>query len=68
LAAIRDAVDALPSDQREVVRLYALEGQSLATTARSIRRSPAAVRGLVHRAKQRLRELMQSSSRWFDKK
>ena len=68
VAAIRSAVDELAPEQREVVRLHALEGQSLATTAQSIRRSPAAVRGLVHRAKQRLRELMQSSSRWFDKK
>jgi RNA polymerase sigma-70 factor (ECF subfamily) len=68
VAAVRNAVDELPSDQREAVRLHALEGQTLASTAESIRRSPAAVRGLVHRAKQRLRELMQSSSLWFDKK
>jgi RNA polymerase sigma-70 factor (ECF subfamily) len=68
VAAVRNAVDELPSDQREAVRLHALEGQTLATTAQNIRRSPAAVRGLVHRAKQRLRELMHSSSRWFDKK
>jgi RNA polymerase sigma-70 factor (ECF subfamily) len=68
VAAVRVAVDELPSDQREVVRLHALEEQTLATTAQNVRRSPAAVRGLVHRAKQRLRELMHSSSRWFDKK
>jgi RNA polymerase sigma-70 factor (ECF subfamily) len=68
VAAVRDALEALPAEQREAVRLHALEGQTLATTAQNIRRSPDAVRGLVHRAKQRLRELMQSSSRWFDKK
>jgi RNA polymerase sigma factor (sigma-70 family) len=68
VAAIRNALDELPTDQREVVRLHELEGQTIATTAESVRRSPAAVRGLVHRAKQRLRELMQSSSLWFDKK
>jgi len=68
VAAIRNAVDELPPEQREVVRLHALEGQTLAITAQSICRSPAAVRGLVHRAKQRLRELLESSSRWFDKK
>lgn len=68
VAAVQSAVDGLPSDQREVVRLHALEGQTLVATAQTIRRSPAAVRGLVHRAKQRLRELMQSSSRWFDRK
>jgi RNA polymerase sigma-70 factor (ECF subfamily) len=68
VAAVRNAVDELPSDQREVVRLHSLEGQTLAKTAERIRRSPAAVRGLVHRAKLRLRELMQSSSRWFDRK
>lgn len=66
--AIRDALDELPSDQREVVRLYMLRGKSLRETARAVQRTPAAVRGLVHRAKKRLRELMHSSSRWFDKK
>jgi RNA polymerase sigma-70 factor (ECF subfamily) len=68
VAAVRNAIEQLGTDQREVVRLHELEGQSLAETAHTIRRSPAAVRGLVHRAKQRLRELLLSSSRWFDKK
>jgi RNA polymerase sigma-70 factor, ECF subfamily len=68
VAAVRNAIEQLGTDQREVVRLHELEGQTLAETAQSIRRSPAAVRGLVHRAKQRLRELLLSSSRWFDKK
>ena len=68
VTAVRNAIEQLGTDQREVVRLHALEGQSLAETAQSIGRSPAAVRGLVHRAKQRLRELLLSSSRWFDKK
>jgi RNA polymerase sigma-70 factor (ECF subfamily) len=68
VAAVRNAVDQLPPDQYEAARLHALEGQTLAETAQNIRRSPAAARGLVHRAKQRLRELLQSSSRWFDRK
>lgn len=68
VAAVRDAVEQLPPDQREAARLHALEGRSLAETAENVRRSPAAARGLVHRAKQRLRELLESSSRWFDKK
>lgn len=68
VSAIRNAVDQLSPDQHEVARLHALEGQSLAETALNIRRSPAAARGLVHRAKQRLRELLESSSRWFDRK
>jgi RNA polymerase sigma-70 factor (subfamily 1) len=68
VAAVRNAVDQLPPDQREAARLHALEGQTLAEMAQSVRRSPAAARGLVHRAKQRLRELLESSSRWFDKK
>jgi RNA polymerase sigma-70 factor (subfamily 1) len=68
VAAVRNAIDQLGTDQREVVRLHELEGQTLSETAQSIRRSPAAVRGLVHRARQRLRELLLSSSRWFDKK
>jgi RNA polymerase sigma-70 factor (ECF subfamily) len=68
VAAVRNAVDQLPPDQHEAARLHALEGQTLAETAQSIRRSPDAARGLVHRAKQRLRELLESSSRWFDKK
>lgn len=68
VAAVRNAVEQLPPDQREAARLHALEGHTLADTAESVRRSPAAARGLVHRAKQRLRELLESSSRWFDKK
>lgn len=68
VAAVRNAVNQLPPDQHEVARLHALEGQTLAETAQSVRRSSAAARGLVYRAKQRLRELLESSSRWFDKK
>lgn len=68
VVAVRNAVDQLPPEQREATRLHALEGQTLAEMAQSVRRSPAAARGLVHRAKQRLRELLESSSRWFDTK
>jgi DNA-directed RNA polymerase specialized sigma24 family protein len=45
-----------------------VEGKSLAETATAMRRSPAAVRGLVDRAKQSLRKALGRSSRWFAKK
>jgi RNA polymerase sigma-70 factor (ECF subfamily) len=65
VAAMKSALDALPSDEQRAMRLHVLDGKSLDETANIINRSPGAVRGLVHRAKRRLRELMHSSSRWF---
>jgi RNA polymerase sigma-70 factor (ECF subfamily) len=68
VAAIKSALDELPSDEGRAMRLHVLDGKSLDETATAINRSPGAVRGLIHRAKRRLRDLMHSSSRWFDSK
>lgn len=68
IGALRCAIDGLPRDERDAVELRVLQGKSLEETAHATRRSPGAVRGLLHRAKRRLRRMMQESSRWFDKK
>lgn len=68
VAALNSALDELPSDERRAMRLHVLDGKSLDETAIALNRSPGAVRGLIHRAKRRLRDWMHSSSRWFDRK
>ena len=68
IGRIHAAVDELPSDERDAIRFRYLRGESLEVTARAIHRSPAAVRGLIHRAKRRLRKVMHGSSRWFGMK
>ena len=68
VVAMRSALGELPSDEQTAMRLHVLDGKSLDETAIAINRSPGAVRGLIHRAKRRLRDLMHSSSRWFGRK
>jgi RNA polymerase sigma-70 factor (ECF subfamily) len=58
-------VAALPSEQREAIRLRYIEGNSLDETAAAMDRSPGAVRGLVYRAKAALRNALGRSSRWL---
>jgi RNA polymerase sigma-70 factor (ECF subfamily) len=66
--AVQAGLALLPEDQRRAVLTRYFEGKSLAETATAMRRSPAAVRGLVDRAKQSLRAALGRSSRWFAKK
>lgn len=66
--AIQMGVAMLPDEQRTALRLRYLEGRSLADVAEQMEKTPAAVRGLLHRAKVALRETMGNSSRWFLKK
>ena len=66
--AVQVAVAVLPSDQRAAVALHHLQGQSVEATAAKLCRSPAAVRGLLQRARKSLRELLGRSSRWFERK
>jgi RNA polymerase sigma-70 factor (ECF subfamily) len=49
------ALDALPPDQREAVRLRHLEGWALADIARRLNRTPSATAGLIKRGMQTLR-------------
>ena len=53
------ALDTLPEDQREAVRLRHLEGRALADIARRLNRTPAATAGLIKRGMQALRRKLQ---------
>ena len=68
LAAVQVGVAALPQDQREAVRLHFIEQRTLDETASNMGRSPAAVRGLLHRAKDGLRATLRRSSLWLAKR
>jgi RNA polymerase sigma-70 factor (ECF subfamily) len=54
-ALLARALDTLPEDQREAVRLRHLEGCPLAQIAEQLGRSPAAAAGLIKRGLQALR-------------
>jgi RNA polymerase sigma-70 factor (ECF subfamily) len=66
--ALHVGIAGLPEDQQEAIRLYSLEQRSLEEVAATMCRSPGALRGLVHRAKQALREHMGRSSLWYSKR
>jgi RNA polymerase sigma-70 factor (ECF subfamily) len=66
--AVQVAIAALPEDQREAVRLRFLEEKSVQEVAAVMDRSPDAVRGLIHRAKQALSDALGRSSQWFSRK
>jgi RNA polymerase sigma-70 factor (ECF subfamily) len=55
---IARALQKLPEDQREVIRLSRVVGLSRAEIARTMDRSPAAIRELLHRALARLDRLL----------
>jgi RNA polymerase sigma-70 factor (ECF subfamily) len=65
IRAIHVGLAGLPSDQRAVVVHRYIEQQSIESTAAAMQRTPGAVRGLLHRAKQSLRDAMGRSARWF---
>jgi RNA polymerase sigma-70 factor (ECF subfamily) len=52
---LMEALNALPDDQREAVRLRHLEGLALADIAQQLGRTPAATAGLIKRGMQVLR-------------
>lgn len=68
LHALQVALAALDQDQREAIRLRLLEGQTLEETAVALNRTPDAIRGLVHRGKQKLRDAMGRASQWISAK
>jgi RNA polymerase sigma-70 factor (ECF subfamily) len=68
VAAVHVGLASLPADQRDAVRLRFLECKSVEETATTLERSPAAVRGMLYRAKQSMRQVLGRSSRWFGKK
>jgi len=56
VAAVREAVQSLPADQRMAVVLHRYEGLSYKEIAQAMGRSVSSVESLLHRAKQALRE------------
>jgi RNA polymerase sigma-70 factor (ECF subfamily) len=65
--AIQVGLSSLPDDQREAVRRHFVDRQNYVAAANAMGRSPEAVRSLVYRAKQSLRDFMGRSSRWIFK-
>jgi RNA polymerase sigma-70 factor (ECF subfamily) len=68
VTAVHVALASLPADQRDAVQLRFLDGKSVEETATALQRTPAAVRGMLYRAKQSMRQVLGRSSRWFGKK
>jgi RNA polymerase sigma-70 factor (ECF subfamily) len=65
LQAMQIALAGLDHDQREAIRMRLLEGMSLEEVAEALGKTPDAVRGLVHRGKQKLRDAMGRASQWL---
>ncbi len=57
-AAVRQAIEQLPLQQRKAIRLFALEGMDLAETARVMACAVGTVKTHLHRARRKLRELL----------
>ncbi len=56
--AVQVGVAGLCREQREAIRLHGLEGRTLDETAATMDRTSGAVRGLLQRAKQELRDVL----------
>lgn len=63
---LQAAIDRLPPDYAMTVRLYDLEGKSIAEVGAALKRSSGAVHMLRARAHERLGELLGTASSWFD--
>jgi RNA polymerase sigma-70 factor (ECF subfamily) len=59
------AIDDLPEQQRNAVRMRHLEGRSIDEIAAELQKTPAAVAGLIRRGLQELRERVSSDSSWL---
>lgn len=66
--AVEVAVAGLPADLREAIRLRYLEQKSLGDAARIMQRSPDAVRGLLDRAKKKLRAALGRMSLYLSRR
>jgi RNA polymerase sigma-70 factor (ECF subfamily) len=66
--AVRIAVTTLPENQREVICARYFSGKSIDEIASHTGRTPAAIRGLIHRAKEQLRTSMGRSSKWMSRR
>ncbi len=65
MQALHVSIAELPEDYRLVVLLRYFEGQSLAEIAKELGRSEGAVRGLLDRARAKLRDAMGRASQWL---
>ena len=63
--ALHVSIAELPEDYRLVILLRYFEGRSLAEIAQELDRSEGAVRGLLDRARAKLREAMGRASQWL---
>lgn len=63
--AITDGLNHLPEEMRRALVMHDLEGQSLDDVARSLNRPPSTLRGMLHRGRSRLRELLGDPRRFF---
>ena len=64
---VEAALDELPVDYRKVLRLYELEGRSVRDVAAAMERSQGGVKMLLARARDRLREVLGSGSKFFSR-
>jgi RNA polymerase sigma-70 factor (ECF subfamily) len=64
-SAIHVGLASLPDSQRDALQMHDLDGKSIQETARALHRSPNAVRSLIYRARQALRDALGKSSRWI---
>lgn len=67
LAALQVSIASLDEDQRQAIQLNLIQGKSIEDTAAEMGRTPAAVRGLVYRAKQNLADAMGRASNWLSR-
>lgn len=74
VAARREAVvkvqvglSSLPDDQRQAMTLHDIQGLSMAEVAQAMGRTEDSVRGLLHRGRERLRELLGDPAQYFSK-
>jgi len=65
LAAMTQGLELLPEHYREAVRLVYLEGLGVAEAAALMGRTPRAIHNLCHKAKELLRGILGSSSRFL---
>jgi|GEM_PF-932685 len=63
--AVQIAIRSLRGPYRQAITLYHIEGRSRAEVAQIMRRSEAAVHGLLHRGLQKLRQHLGSADRFF---
>ena len=68
ILAVRFAHASLPDDYRQVIRLHHLEGMTVVEVASQIDRPPDAVRGLLYRARKKMRDALGQSSLYLDRK